>query len=73
MQLIDISAGKSAKVVNIYCGRGMKNRFAAIGIYPGTILKVLKSSPGPMIVEVSGMRLALGKGLASKIEVEEIK
>ena len=49
----------------------MKNRLAAIGIYPGATVKVVKSLPGPMIIEVSGTRLALGKGMAARIEVEK--
>jgi ferrous iron transport protein A len=71
MRLIDIPAGKSARVVDVTGGMGMKNRLAAIGIYPGATVKVVKSPPGPMIIEVSGTRLALGKGMAARIEVEE--
>ncbi|RUM42326.1 MAG: ferrous iron transport protein A [Desulfurobacterium sp.] len=71
MRLIDIPAGKSARVVDVTGGMGMKNRLAAIGIYPGATVKVVKSLPGPMIIEVSGTRLALGKGMAARIEVEE--
>ncbi len=71
MRLIDIPAGKSARVVDVAGGMGMKNRLAAIGIYPGATVKVVKSPPGPMIIEVSGTRLALGKGMAAKIKVEE--
>ena len=71
MRPIDIPAGKSARVVDVTGGMGMKNRLAAIGIYPGATVKVVKSPPGPMIIEVSGTRLALGKGMAARIEVEE--
>jgi ferrous iron transport protein A len=71
MRLIDIPAGKSARVIDVTGGMGMKNRLAAIGIYPGATVKVVKSPPGPMIIEVSGTRLALGKGMAARIEVEE--
>jgi ferrous iron transport protein A len=71
MRLIDIPAGKSARVIDVTGGMGMKNRLAAIGIYPGATVKVVKSPPGPMIIEVSGTRLALGKGMAARIKVEE--
>jgi ferrous iron transport protein A len=71
MRLIDIPAGKSARVVDVAGGMGMKNRLAAIGIYPGATVKVVKTPPGPMIIEVSGTRLALGKGMAARIKVEE--
>jgi len=71
MRLIDIPAGKSVRVVDVWGGMGMKNRLAAIGIYPGATVKVVKSLPGPMIIEVSGTRLALGKGMAARIRVED--
>jgi ferrous iron transport protein A len=72
MNLLEVSSGKRVKVVNIKGGFGIRNRFAAMGIYPGAEVTVVKSPPGPMIVEIAGTRLALGKGMAAKIEVEEV-
>ncbi len=71
MRLIDVKEGKSVRVKEICGGIGLRNRLAAIGIYPGGTIKVVKSPPGPMIIEVAGSRIAIGKGMASKIEVEE--
>ncbi|ADY73974.1 FeoA family protein [Desulfurobacterium thermolithotrophum DSM 11699] len=71
MRLVDIPSGKSVKIIDITGGMGMRNRLAAIGIYPGATIKVVKAPPGPMIIEAAGTRLALGKGMASRIEVEE--
>ena len=71
MKLLEVPSGKRVRVVNIKGGLGLRNRLAAIGIYPGAEVTVVKSPPGPMIVEIAGTRLALGKGMASKIEVEE--
>lgn len=52
-------------------GLGLARRLAALGIVPGTPVRVLSSSPfGPMIVEVRGSRLALGRREAMRIMVE---
>jgi len=72
MRLVDVEEGKSVRVLNIQGGYGLRNRLASLGIFPGSILKVVKTAPGPFIVEVSGSRIALGKGMAAKIEVEEV-
>jgi ferrous iron transport protein A len=71
MTLAEAPAGARLKVLRIAGGAGVRNRLAVIGIYPGAVLKVLKPPPGPMIVEIGGMRVAVGKGVALKIEVEE--
>jgi len=71
MKLLEVEEGKTVKIVNIHGGLGLKNRLASIGIYPGAEVKVVKSPPGPLIVETAGSRFALGKGMAARIEVEE--
>ncbi len=73
MKLIEVPAGRTVQVVGINGGLGVRNRLAAIGLYPGATVKVLKAPPGPLIIEVAGSRIALGKGMASKIEVKEIE
>jgi len=72
MKLLEIKEGREVKVVKINGGCGLKKRLAAIGIYPGATIKVIKLPPGPFIIEAAGSRFALGKGMASKIEVEEV-
>ena len=72
MKLIDVPEGKTVQVIDIEGGMGVRNRLAAIGLYPGAPIKVVKSPPGPLIVEVAGSRIALGKGMAAKIEVKEV-
>ncbi|SMO55040.1 ferrous iron transport protein A [Balnearium lithotrophicum] len=72
MRLIDVEEGKTVRVTHVEGGVGLKNRLVSIGIYPGGIVKVVKRPPGPMILEVAGSRIAIGKGMAAKIEVEEV-
>jgi Fe2+ transport system protein FeoA len=50
-------------------GLSLISRLAGMGIVPGTEIKVLRNSRGPVIVLVNNTRVALGRGQASKILV----
>ena len=69
--LIELEDGQSGTIVSLNGGRNLTKRLADLGISPGTIITVLRRSlfSGPVQVEVSGSKLVLGKGLASKIFV----
>jgi ferrous iron transport protein A len=71
MNLYEVKEGKEVKILEIKGGHGVKNRLAAIGLFPGAKVKVVKAPPGPVIVEVAGSRVAIGQGMAKKVEVEE--
>lgn len=51
---------------------GLARRLADMGLTPGTRITVVKSAPfhGPLEVLVRGSRLALGRGMASRVFVE---
>lgn len=72
MSLIDIHDGESAVIVSVHGGRMLSKRLADLGLTTGTEIKVLRRTlfSGPIQVEVSGSRLVLGRGLASKILVQ---
>jgi len=70
MKLLEVPEGKKVVVKDIIGGYGMKKRLASLGIYPGAKIRVLKSPPGPLRVEVCKSRFALGKGMASRIFVK---
>ena len=71
ISLIELEDGRSGTIVSLNGGRNLTKRLADLGISPGTIITVLRRSlfSGPVQVEVSGSRLVLGRGLASKILV----
>ncbi|ADU97393.1 FeoA family protein [Thermovibrio ammonificans] len=73
MKLLEAREGSTVEILNIEGGLGVRNRLAAIGIYPGARVRVIKSPPGPFIVEVAGSRVAIGKGMAAKVEVREVE
>ncbi len=69
-----IKRHQSAKVIDIQGGLGVKKRLSQIGIHPGDVITVVRYGPlgGPLVIEVHGFQLALGRGVASQILVEEM-
>ena len=67
-----VSDGEEVKVVEIKGGRGVVTRLYELGLVPGAKIKVFKSNkPGPMVIEVKGTKVAIGRGAARKIVVEK--
>jgi len=72
LPLAMVGTGEVITVVGVNAGRGLTKRLADMGLVPGTKLRIVNSQiSGPVIVEVRGSRLALGRGIAQKIMVEE--
>ena len=72
ISLIDIKKGQRGTIVSILGGRMAVKRLADLGLTPGTEIKVLrKIQPyGPVEIEVRGSNIALGRGIALKIQIE---
>ena len=65
-----LSENKQATVVEVVGGRGLVRRLYELGFTPGTKVRVVSSSsPGPVLVDVKGARIALGRGITMKIIV----
>ena len=47
----------------------MRQQLALHGVAEGCMLKIISRSYGPVIVELNGNTLALGRGMARKIRV----
>jgi ferrous iron transport protein A len=69
-----VGKNKRAKVIDIQGGWGLKKRMGQMGIHPGDLIMVVRYGPfgGPLVIEVHGFQLALGRGVASRIFVEEV-
>jgi len=71
--LAQVLPGQRARVEAVQGGRGLVSRLAALGIVPGTLIMVLSNARfGPVILEVRGSRLALGRGQAARIVVRVV-
>ncbi|MFH1676968.1 MAG: FeoA family protein [bacterium] len=58
------------RVIGIQSGHGAQSRLASMGILPGEIVKIVrKGNGGPLLVEVKGTRVALGRGISLKVIV----
>jgi len=68
--LSNVKAGQKVRVVSIDAGRGLAGRLLAMGIIPNSEIAMLtESSSGPVVIEVKGSKVMLGRGMAQKIIV----
>jgi ferrous iron transport protein A len=74
MLLTMVSPGEDVKLVAIRGGQRVRKRLADLGLTPGTVLRVAQTNAhGPLIVAFKDdARLAIGRGMAHKIEVEPL-
>ena len=70
--LTDLEDGQAGIIVSISGGIEAAKRLADLGLITGTVIKVLRKTlfSGPVQIEVCGSKLAIGRGLASKIMIE---
>lgn len=73
MPLSMATPGQEVRLVAVRGGWGIRRRLAEMGLTPGETLRVIQSGPsGPLVIAVRGFRLALGRGMAHRIEVEPV-
>ena len=65
---------RRTRVVFIEGGQGVGAHLNTLGIHVGDCLEVVERAPfrGPVLVQINGTRLALGRGVARRVRVEEI-
>ena len=64
--------GQNGKISFIRGGHKVLQRLLDLGLTPGTKIRVARVAPlnGPIVVSVRSSKLAIGKGIASKVFVE---
>ena len=72
MALDSVEVRKQVRVIVIDGGHRVRAHLNTLGIHVGDWLTVVERAPfrGPVLVEINGTRLALGRGVASKVQVE---
>ena len=74
MSLVEAPIDKPLRIVDISGGESVRRRLLAIGFHKGDLVELdsLAILKGPILVRssASGMRVALGRGVARKITVE---
>ena len=71
MRLLDAPLNQWLRVTALE-GGGVQARLLQHGLFVGDRLRVLRAAPlkGPLLIEVNGREIALGRGIAEKIFVE---
>jgi DtxR family Mn-dependent transcriptional regulator len=70
--LSDLKQGQSGKIHFIRGGHAVLQRLLDMGLTPSTRITLIKAAPfdGPIEIFVRGSKLAIGRGIASKVFVE---
>lgn len=74
MQLVEVKSGSLVRVVGFDATTSLENKLRQLGLMPGDQARVLRQAPfgGPLLIEVGGRSLALGRRIAARVLVEEI-
>ena len=70
--LAGMPRGSRCVIVGINAGRGLMSRLLQMGLTPGTEVVVVENTQGPVLVNVRGVTIALGRGIAEKIMVKPL-
>jgi len=72
MTLDTVGVHREARVIMIDGGQRVRSYLNTLGIHIGDWLTVVQRAPfrGPVLVEIHGSRVALGRGVANKIRVD---
>ncbi len=72
MRLLDAESGIWVLITGYQGGTGVEHKLRQLGIMPGSCLRVIRHAPfgGPLLIEIEGRSVALGRGIAAKIKVE---
>lgn len=74
MELLDIPKGNSVRIIGFRGGKGIDVKLRQLGLSPGKEVKVLRFAPlgGPMMIDIEGRSVAIGRGIAARVRVEKI-
>ncbi|MEA1993349.1 MAG: FeoA family protein [Euryarchaeota archaeon] len=72
MQLSNVKEGSTVRIISIHGGRGIRGRLTKMGVHPGDLGTVERNSFGPVLLKVRGNSVALGRGVAAKVEVSMV-
>lgn len=75
MRYIELTRAPCNQTLEIHCVNGeygWEKRFESMGIRRGSRVRKITCHPfgGPVVIELNGSKISLGRGIASKIEVE---
>jgi ferrous iron transport protein A len=74
MNLLDVPINQSVRIVTYSGGKGVSFKLRQLGLCPGKEVKILRYAPmgGPLMVDAGGRSVAIGRGIAARVQVEVI-
>ncbi len=73
MTLLEANVGEAMRVVDESACDDCAQSLALLGIHRGDLVRLVQRAPfhGPLLIEVlgTGIRVALGRGMAARLEV----
>lgn len=74
MKLLDTPKNITVQIINYTGGKGVESKLRQLGITPGRKVKILRFAPlgGPVMLDVEGRAVAIGRGIAERIQVEQV-
>ena len=75
MQLLEAKLGVWVRVIGFHGQATLESRLRQLGLLPGDRARVVRQAPfgGPVLIEIEGRSIALGRQIASQVLVEEMK
>ena len=75
VNLYEAQSHSVLKVIVISGGWGARRNLNQLGLHVGDKVVIVRRAPlgGPLVIENRGMRVAIGRRLAEKIEVEILR
>jgi ferrous iron transport protein A len=72
--LTTLVPGERAKIIALGAGSGRQRHFRTMGLKEGKIVEIIATQParGPLVIEVEGTLIAIGRGMARQILVQKI-
>lgn len=67
-----LKGGDVGVVKDIHGGRNIRQRLSRQGVHPSDRIRIVRNGflGGPVLMEVHGIEVGIGRGMAEKIEVE---
>ncbi len=74
MTLDELKSGQKARITSISDGLGASRHLEALGMHPGDCVRMIRAAAfrGPVFLEASGVKLAIGRGMARKVVVDAL-
>ena len=68
-----IRGTRNVRVLDVKGGWGLRRHINQLGIHPGDVLTVLRHAAmgGPILIMIHGSQIAIGRGMAAHISVED--